>query len=128
MVTPRIIGREEEVVIQTGYTPPASLPEQVKTAPSMPTPAKCCESTATTAPCKLKAVACWQVPSRDSCQRCSSDAATCTGDCCASQPTSSNHVTQVLEIYRQACANGQVDLAKKLAILAIDMDPTCFNK
>lgn len=62
------------------------------------------------------------------CQRCSAVVAP-GGDACGNAPpSSSKHVTQLLQIYRHACAQGQRELARKLALLAIDMDPTCFGR
>jgi hypothetical protein len=60
-------------------------------------------------------------------ERCSTVIGLAGGACAGGSPDGSKHVVQVLQIYRQACAQGQRDLARKLALLAIEMDPTCFG-
>ncbi len=127
LVTPRIIIREEEEAIQTAYSAPPPLAQQLKNASSIPMPPKCCTKVAA-APCELKAVACWEKPSKDSCQRGAEASAKRSGCCGSVNSCGSSHVFKLLEIYHQACAQGQADLAKKLATLAIEMDPTCFGR
>lgn len=103
LVTPRLINAANETV---AVAPPAVLPKQLTAGAGNDC---CCQKA-----CQAKTACCQE---------------TIQTGYIAPPPAaaSSKHVDKILELYYQACAAGQHDLAKKLAQLALDMDATCFN-
>lgn len=102
MVTPHIISHEQEEIRQTGY---------IRPQPEMRPPARCA---AAVPPAKLAvALAAEESEPPPSTKQSSGN---------------DRKLAKVMEQYHRACREGRQDDARKLALEALVIDPTCFGK